>query len=80
MTPTVALSLLAVFGGLIAALVFTAREMGKAAKADEQDAEKVKQAKQRTDEVKNAKDITASVYSLPDGAARDKLLSKWRRD
>lgn len=80
MTPTIALSLLTVFGALVGFLVYMARELGKAAAETKQDAEQRKHANQRTDEVKRAKDVEKTVYSLPDGAASDKLLSKWRRD
>lgn len=80
MTPTIALSLLTVIGALVGFLVYMARELGKAAAEAKQDAIKRESANQRTDEVKRAKSVEKTVYSLPDGAARDKLLSKWRRD
>ena len=80
MTPTIALSLLTVIGALVGFLVYMARELGKAAAEAKQDAVKRESANQRTDEVKRAKSVEKTVYSLHDGAARDKLLSKWRRD
>jgi Flp pilus assembly protein TadB len=69
-----------VIGLLLAFALWAAREVGKAAERSKSEQAAREEATKRTEEARDAKERTATIHRLPDGAAAGRLREKWSRD